>query len=510
MQKKLIIFPPQSLVDIIDKLVEEIINEFEIYPEYKTRLENFYLYGSYQFLYEIGYNAGFVERKLLDKYLTFRIRTKEQTKNIPYSVFLEKLIQNGIVKRLQIGVKGEKYSQYSIGEHIGYMLKPVEIALSHKSDSISLSELKKSFKTNDSNHFKKCIQTQIDNFEHIKVDFNLKELVATGFVNSFDIDKQILNIKKLYEIYCGNFSATYTTQKRLYTNLANLKKEYRKFLYYGKVEGGNELFEIDIKSSQPLIVTSMFNQYATTNEQKEEASAIIDIIQDNNFYETIICGIHKWFSKEKAGKDFIDYSLLGLEKKHFDNKYKNALEFLIKNNHFKNEQDARKFAKKIIMWVLNGKRPQRKKCIIDVPFLMDCDNNSTNKKNEIRANEIVSITFPKLFEYLKTFIETPEDKEIIKYLKENKIKNTIVGWDKNYNKAKSLGTLWHILQSKESEIVQSVIQKILKINKNVFFFTIHDSIVTRVIYKDSFKKLLETEILEQTGISVVLEPKKIN
>ena len=66
--------------------------------------------------------------------------------------------------------------------------------------------------------------------------------------------------------------------KRLYTNITNLKKDFRKHLRYD----GEALYEIDIKASQPFLFVKMICDHLNDEIGRENVLKLISMVNDEN------------------------------------------------------------------------------------------------------------------------------------------------------------------------------------------------------------------------------------
>jgi len=83
-------------------------------------------------------------------------------------------------------------------------------------------------------------------------DFSNNEVISTELYKAIRIDYHQFS---LYQIINGNFRATRPDPlSRVHTNLTNLPKEFRQFLRCN----GEPFWELDIRNSQPLIATIVF------------------------------------------------------------------------------------------------------------------------------------------------------------------------------------------------------------------------------------------------------------
>lgn len=158
----------------------------------------------------------------------------------------------------------------------------------------------------------------------------------------------------VYKLLAGKFRISRPNKNsRVYTNITNLARQYRKFLRLN----GQPLKGIDISNSQPLIATILFRWYSELayNEVKQDVIEYQASCESGKFYEYFmeLNGIdtsdaekRTWFKKEFFGKVFFtkEVEKENYLKTQFKEKYPTCFEaiFNVKGGMYSNKYN--KFA----------------------------------------------------------------------------------------------------------------------------------------------------------------------
>jgi hypothetical protein len=260
---------------------------------------------------------------------------------------------------------------------------------------------------------------------------------------------------------------------RFHSNLTSLKKELRQFVQVN----GKKLVEIDMKSSQPYILSTILNDYFTNSTENgynlftifpelyDHLHNLKKFIPTNTPERTeYILGIHFTPESKNNLQNFINYN--------FENDF---YENILKNGRLKSNS-------KELNQKLNSKgRSYIKRNIMNYLF----ERNDDFKSDNLVVEKIDSL-FPELGDYITRF-----------------------------NSYYTNSTFSYLLQRTESYIIlKKVCGYINEYYPQIPFFTIHDSILTTEEFSIEVKKIMVDKISEVTGktpvVTVKSESEKIN
>jgi hypothetical protein len=265
----------------------------------------------------------------------------------------------------------------------------------------------------------------------------------------------LVNMERIVE---GNyFSSVDDTGKRLHTNLTNLKKQLRNFLTYK----GEQLVSIDIKNSQPYLSIALFNKEFWTPIKDGKVGALKlekigkeiyrEIRKEKRRYNEIITLLDS--PKSQSGKGFQGsrYSYLVVSGQMYEFLQERWLN-LFGDYKYQSRQEV----KKVVL-----------KALYHNPL-----HKGSKNYHDVRD-------FERLFPEVARLLDTIKLGE--------------------YQRPS------HILQRVESYLVLDVIcSKVASLNENVPLFTIHDSIVTTLSYKDKVRDVMKSVLSETMGVAPIL------
>ena len=234
---------------------------------------------------------------------------------------------------------------------------------------------------------------------------------------------------------------------RFHSNLTNIKKELRNFITYD----GQKLVNIDIKNSQPLLSTILFDD---NFYQKNSENINLFIIPSS--FSLLSNSSHSYSST-------IIILVKALEK--IDNQK------IIEYVHMVNTGD---FYKKISEKLYPEATFEKQK-IKEMIFTVFFSRNSFIRLPEAKSKIDFKNNFPEIYEIFRLL------------------------------KVKNHRALAHILQRIESELIIQKVCKRISIEKpNLPIFTIHDSVTTIVGNEKYVSLIIEEEAKRLTGLNVKL------
>ena len=531
--KKQIIFSPINFINKVENITTEIIKKqnkkdskaiFDY--DLHDNIVNFYIVGFYNVLEYMSLKGnGEVPITVIKKHMRYRKMVDGYTVLISHVDFMQALEDNNFLVRTYKGSSyHEKCSVFEVGSNIGTELVCKEVE--YTSIKSNLSTLKKAYSSREKKYGIPQVQRQIANFKQIGLNSSLQNIVKHGTENEITIPKQLKGIKQLVDVDRQKIWVTYTTQKRFYSTITNINKEYRKFLSVG----GQDLVEIDIPSSQPLFLYTLFSKSVGNTD---ESILIKDTLENNQFYEMLIIGMYNWNIKERSLLEQFDANLIDIDKtffndtlrasktlsKKYDISYRDAVNYFLKNDLFESESAIRNYIKKAVMQILYGKPVTRKNATgnisyLNLPYTNNANTKGCNKKDaesiitgfniikNQRFAEIFSMTYPELFSFIKTTkkSQTKEENDKLWEAKQLISSNSIKNFTKAYKLTENSPFLFHKLQTIEAEIIQKVTSSL---GKN-FFVTIHDSILVCRSNEKAVKRMLEYELNHYTGLNIKL------
>lgn len=229
---------------------------------------------------------------------------------------------------------------------------------------------------------------------------------------------------------------------RYYTTIVGLKRELRKFLSVN----GEELVEVDIKSSQPFILSTILNRnFSTSTEDGYNVHTIYPELYDNFKISEKFSPHSEDKTEYVSGVWFTPNSLENLQNFTNYNFHEDFYNYILNNGslEYYNEKRNKK---------LNGMtRSDIKDFIMNYLF----DRNELNKLNNLKG-ELINSLFPELWDVIGQF-------------------------HRFYTKT----TFSYLLQRTESYLVLNRVCG--HINENyprIPFFTIHDSVLTTPKYSE--------------------------
>lgn len=280
----------------------------------------------------------------------------------------------------------------------------------------------------------------------------IKKCNTAHFYKSFSILSRISNLAKNKDISYSRSSVNL----RLNTDLTSLSKQFKRCFTYDK----KPLIQLDLSSSQPLLLYHLINSKPWKKEKKNVDNFLLDqyikVLQEYIEKDTyMLCTLNK-ISAPKLDKELLRfknlfkgdfYTEIIEEVKRCNPKVKKLIGF-----------DNRVNCKKTMMYLLFEK--------------------FTDKKNPALQYELFKNTFPLITEVL----------------------NTLKSVQKN--------SVALILQRTESILFLDIITKqIADINPDIPLFTIHDAIYTTEEYKDIvYQKMIEI-LTATTGVFPLIKIK---
>lgn len=386
-----------------------------------------------------------------------------------YNEYIEYLVKHRVIRRDK---------RYIPGVHSrGYILNGInhdsEVALVEINDSLIRRNRAKEFRKNESD--KKKLSTK---YSYLTKWFNEKlqidERGALEKVEELFPEPKgpIRGVKKgkaskMTKKYCAKLAIHKLAKQdyhysvddnvgRFHSNLTNIKKELRHYITYD----GQTLVNVDIKNSQPLLSSVLFDPYFYTNKKKGQRVNLYDFpslfqyLVNNNKYtytHTIIMlvktlqkldnkEVKKYLRMAKSGNFYEYLSKAMYPKQAFDKGRMKELTFKVFFSSNRAIQGMSNWTKKEFKWRFNG------------------------------------------------------------------IYNMFAAIKRKNHKALS-----HILQRIESEImIQNVCKRISIEHPTLPIFTIHDSILTTDGNQKYVEKIIEEEAFKITGLKVSIGVEILN
>ena len=285
----------------------------------------------------------------------------------------------------------------------------------------------------------------------MKEDY-IRKCNTANFYKCFSILNKISNIAKNKGISYSRSSVNL----RLNTDFTSLSKQLKRCYTYDK----KPLVQLDLSSSQPLLLYHLINSKPWKKEKKEDNNFLLDqyikVLQEYIEKDTyMLCTLSK-ISDSKLNKELIRFKNL------FKGDFYNEIIEEVKRCNPKIKKligfDSRVNCKKTMMYLLFEK--------------------FTDKKNPPLQYELFKNTFPLITEVLNTL--------------KNVQKNSVA----------------LILQRTESILFLDIITKqIAEINPEIPLYTIHDAIYTIEKYKDIvYQKMIEI-LTATTGVIPLIKIK---
>lgn len=423
-------------------------------PEFRYKIDHFYYIIDYLSkgaeLEDLDGNAGFINTKA----------SRLQKANHNYKVYIDYLLKYGIIKTDRKYIVDKKSFGYRLNYgrvHSATIIKiPVADSVIHRHKFREEEERERNlFKTRKQYpHLTKWFDLlQIDKEGAYKETERLYP-EPTGAIRGVRKGKASNSLKRLKAIAaidkitekCFYYSVDENVG-RFHSNLTNLKKELRNYLTYD----GQKLVNVDIKNSQPLFSTLLFNK---------------DFYSENSQHINIfsIPSTHSLISNNKF--PFPTYTIMivkALEK----SKYQDVDKYIEMVN-------SGEFYHQISKLMYPSSMFDKKKMKTMI-FMVFFSNNSYMGQDKAQPKRDFKTLLPQTF-------------KIFTLLK--RIDHT---------------ALARILQRIESTLmIQNVALRIAKERPELPIFTIHDSVVTTVGDEVYVSSLIQEEAFRLTGLNVKL------
>ena len=424
-------------------------------PEFKYKIDHFY--------HIIEYLTKGMDQEDLDNNEGFiNTSSKVLQKSIHnYNLYLDHLLQHKLIRTDNKYIVGEKCFGYLIQGYTSHKATVKEIPVQ--------SFVIKKNRTKELNEKKIKLKITEKKYSHLTKWFNTKLKI--------DVEEATKKVEELFpeqtggikgkrrgkpSIWNKRFKAIYSIHKfskqefyysvddnvgRFHSNLTNIKKEVRNYITYD----GQKLVNIDIKNSQPLISTILF---------------------DVNFYQ----------KNTELINIFNIPTVLPLLT-NTNHSYSSTIIMLVKTIHKTDNQKVKEYVDMVnsgdfyekIHEKLNTKEAFNKQKIKEMIFTVFFSNNRFIGQPEAESKRAFRDSFPEVYQLFKQI----------------KVTN---------HKA-----LAHILQRIESElIIQNVTKRISVEKPDLPIFTIHDSVATTVENKKYVSSIIEEEAKKLTGLDVKL------
>lgn len=425
-------------------------------PLFKYKIDYFYHIIEYicigMEMEDLDQNAGFINMS----------STRLQKVVHNYKQYLDHLLEHEFIRTDMEYIVGEKCKGYVLGKHDFHKanVKYVEIK-----SSVVKKNRSKALK----DHRAKLANTEI-NYPHLTRWFNKSLKIdvkgATNKVESI-FPEQTGGIRGtiigMASDKVKRYKAIYSIQKfdkqdfyysvdlnvgRFHTNLTNIKSEIRNFITYD----GLKLVNVDVKNSQPLFSTLLFNKDFYTEKKGQHINIFniptsFSLLSSNSFsYSSTIIMLVKTLQKSDL--------------QEFDNYFEMV--------------NSGEFYKKISDLVFPS-RIFNKKSIKKLIFTIFFSNNRFIGQSKAKDKKVFSKKLPAVYNLFKAI------------------------------KVKNHRALAHILQRIESiVIIEKVVKRISVEKPDLPIFTIHDSVATTIGNEDYVASIIEEEVYKLTGLNARL------
>lgn len=424
-------------------------------PKFKFKIDHFYHIIEYlctgMEMEDLDSNAGFVNTSA----------TKLQKVVHNYKQYLDHLLEYGLIRTDMEYIVGEKCKGYLINKHSFHKstVKEIKIADSvirrNRSRDVKEFNRKKRVTNRKFPHLTKWFNKSLN----INVEDAIKKVEElfpeqTGPIRGTLKGKANVKLKRYKAIYSihkfANQDFYYVVDDnvgRFHSNLTNIKSELRNFITYD----GQKLVNIDIKNSQPLFSTLLFNE-----DFYNEKSQFINIFN-----------IPTSFPLLSNYKQSYSYTIIMLVKalERTDNQ---------KVKEYFDMVNSGEFYKKISE-IIYPSDTFNKKSIKEMIFTVFFSKNRFFGQPKARIKRDFRDNFPEVYNMFKMI------------------------------KVKNHRALAHILQRIESIIIiKNVVIRISKEKPDLPIFTIHDSVATTIGNEDYVTSIIQEEVLKLTGLVVKL------
>lgn len=423
-------------------------------PDFKYEIDHFYYIIDYlaraMDFDDLEDNGGFINLNA----------QKLQKVNHNYKTYLDHLLNNRFIRTDKKYIVGEKSFGYRLNRYSGYESTIKEIPINYR--SVYKHKFKEQKELND-----KLIKTQ-KNYPHLTKWFANLQIDYEGAINEVEKlypeptgairgtrkgkasswEKRYRAIQGLDKI--ANKKIYYNVDEnvgRFHSNLTNLKKELRNYITYN----GQKLVNVDIKNSQPLFSTLLFNE-----EFYNEKSQNINIFYFPTIPPLISNNHHS----------FISYTIM-----------------LVKTLHKVDSQDINLYLELVnsgmfyegISKILYPLADFDKQKIKKMTFVVFFSNNRYIGQKGAQMKRDFQTYFPETYGIFKMI------------------------------KRKNHAALAQLLQRIESFVViENIVARISVERPELPIFTIHDSVVTTVGNEAYVESVITEEVFRLTGLNARL------
>lgn len=219
------------------------------------------------------------------------VNVRELRKIISYDYtteFLKELLDLNILQTDGYFKKGEKSKYYQINpdfDKFGWQLKKIE--------DKKLKEKIEKLKIFDLSQYYNPVDTLVSNLNEVSLDVEKStEFVQSTFEFGSRKDSYMYSIKNFDKKYVKRCEKT----GRVFNNLTNLPKDLRQFLSFG----GEDLYQVDIKCSQPTFLG--LHLLKNNLGDKQEVLNFLDDCKTGLFYDKLSAGTDRKTVKKEIFK----------------------------------------------------------------------------------------------------------------------------------------------------------------------------------------------------------------
>ena len=431
-------------------------------PNFKYKKDHFYYIVEYlgksMEQSDLNDNEGYIN--------TSAVILQNKFKN--YKKYLQHMLDNGLIKTDMRYIVGEKCKGYllcgSNSNDVTLSKIPIVDYVSRKNRSkenansmIKIHTTKKKYP-----YLTKWFDNRLK-IDSVKASAEINKLfpVQTGPIRGKLKGKPSVFNMRIKAIYSLNrfskqlfYFSVDDNVGRFHSNLANIKRELRNFITYD----GHKLVNVDIKNSQPLLSTLLFNPKFY---DKDERLSIYNFKKGSSslFSSSNSPSPSNVFTSSSSSSSAI---MLGKTLQNTANKeYREYIDMVNSGDFYKKLHDK-----------IYSQLPYNKAKMKEILFTVFFSNNKFIGQPEAQSKRDFKKAFPEVY-------------EVFKVIKKNKHQ-----------------TLARLLQRIESDIIIRNASKRISIEKpNLPIFTIHDSIATIQGNENYISDIIKEEVFQLTGLN---------
>ncbi len=239
-----------------------------------------------------------------------------------------------VSKSYQVGVRSKGYRLSKLYRDVEVLTHPVSAGMVKKIDKHAYSEIKADTELlTTSERVQEALKRLNDRkyisenkYEHLQshlkaitIEYDEAITQLNKIKHKITADEYNITLISIDKIHDGHFYFKLDkTTGRIYTNITNLNKEFRKFLRYA----GEPLVEIDIANSQPLL----FNAVLRNSLQHKGNNIYEKLTTQGNFYQYFTKQYNATYKEKKTVKEIKElvFGKIFFCRKFMNSKYKES------------------------------------------------------------------------------------------------------------------------------------------------------------------------------------------